>query len=544
MLGDWPTFDVSPDGRKLAVTATVDGRATILIRDLDSREFTELTEGSDALSPFFSPDGEWVGFFQSGQVRKVSVQGGSPVDVAPMSHPRGMVWGRDGYVYFVPSYATGVYRTRAHGGGQVEVVTAPDTTTSERTHRWPDLIPDGRGLVFTSERSDSPGDYENADIKVWDANTNEIRELGIKGAMARYVSTGHLLVARQGTIYAYPFDEKSLAVNGDPFPVHHRIAGDTASGRYSFRLTEDGDFYFLQAREGEAQRTIAWVDRDGNAERLPLPPGPYRYPNLDPTDSQVALVMGEAHGGNDDVYLLDLETFALTRVTFDRNSIMPKWDPSGKSIYYLAVSRDGDIYEYPVDGSRPPEIAMKTTDLHLPGCVTNDGTRIFFTMVGGQKLGAITTSLIESEARPEVVIDTAAAEWAPKISPDGKWLAYVSDESGREEIYVQPWPLTGAKWQISNDGGRSPLWSPDGKELFYCQYDRLLGVEVLTEPGFRVTTSELIFAHPMDNSAVPMSNYDISSDGTRFLIVEPDQSRISTAVHVEVGWAQVLAGVE
>jgi serine/threonine-protein kinase len=543
ILGDWPAMAVSPDGSAVAVTGGVDGRPTILVRPLAERGFRALTEDTDALSPFFSPDGRWIGFFQGGMIRKVSIAGGSPVDLAAMSHPRGMSWCDDGYIYFVPSYATGIHRTRDTGGAAVEVVTRIDTTTTERTHRWPCALPGGRGVVFTSEGSDSPGDYEDAEILFWDAEQDVVRPLGVQGAMARYARTGYLIVARRGTLYAYPFDATSGTVQGGATPVHDGIAGDTASGLYSFDLTDGGDLFFLEAREGESRRTLAWVDRRGSVEPIALPPGPYRYPQIDPTGRRVALVLGEGHGGNDDIYLLDLAGLDLTRFTFDRGSIMPKWSADGRSIYFLSVVEGGSVKQRPADGSRAAETAVAKRGLNILGSISVPEERAFYTRIGGTRLGAITTSLLRPDADIEVAIDTPAAEWAPAISPDGKWLAYVSDESGREEIYVQPWPLTGAKYQVSREGGRAPLWSRDGTELFFSLFDRMYRTGVDTTAGFRTSRPELLFRLPMDNSGTPMSNYDITADGERFLIVEPDQSRLSTVVHVELGFGRVLARI-
>jgi serine/threonine-protein kinase len=544
ILGDWPAIDVSSDGTKLAITASVDGRPTILVRDLDEREFRALTADADALSPFFSPDGRWVGFFQSGKIRKVSVEGGSPVDIAAMSHPRGMSWGDDGYIYYSPSYATGVHRTRETGGAPVEIVTTLDTTTTERTHRWPSVLPGGRGVVFTSEGSDSPGDYEDADILFWDANSEEIRPLGIQGAMAKYLPSGHLVVARRGTLYAYRFDAGSGSISGGPSPVFDGVAGDIASGLYSFEVTDSGDLYYVEARKGESRRSLVWVDRAGNVEPIDLPPGPYRYPRLDQADRRIALIMGEGHGGNDDVYLLDLGSLNLTRFTFDNACIMPHWSPDGNSVLYLAVQPGGRIMTRLADGSKPAAPAVEQLGLNVISSVSASDGRLFYTRLGGSRLGAVTTSEMRLDAEIEIAIDSPAAEWAPAISPDGKWLAYVSDETGREEVYVQPWPLTGAKYQVSRDGGRAPLWSKDGTELFFNVYDRMYRSQIDTSAGFRASRPELLFQMAMDNSGIPMANYDITSDGSRFLIVEPDRGRMSRVVHAEFGWSRALSEID
>jgi serine/threonine-protein kinase len=540
ILGDWPAIDVAPDGSAIALTGSNDGQPTIMIREISSREFRPLTEDADALSPFFSPDGRWVGFFQGGRIRKVSVQGGSPVEIASMSHPRGMSWGDDGYIYYSPSYATGIHRTLDTGTGPVEIVTEIDSTTTERTHRWPCALPGGRGVVFTSEGSDSPGDYEEADILFWDARTDEVRPLGITGAMAKYLSTGHLIVAQRGTLYAYEFDINAGSVQSGPIPAYDGVAGDTASGLYSFVFTQAGDLFYLEAREGESRRSLAWVDRAGNVDRLDLPPGPYRYPVLDRANSRVALVMGEGHGGNDDVYMLDLASLNLTRFTFDQGSIMPKWDPEDESILYLSVASGEGVMRREANGSRPAVPAIRGQGLNILGSVSRAENRVFYTRIGGTRLGAITTSKIDPEAEVEIAIDTPAAEWAPAISPDGKWLAYVSNETGSEEVYVQPWPLTGAKYQISRNGGRAPLWSKDGSELFFNLYDRMFVAQIDTGSGFRASRPEMLFRLSMDNSGLPTANYDVSADGSRFLIVEPDKSRMSTVVHAELGWAQSL----
>jgi serine/threonine-protein kinase len=540
-LIDWAAVAASNDGSAVAITARAEGQLTIQLRKLNEPGFTRLSPKGNAFGPFFSPDGQWVGYYSDGRLLKVSIDGGAPVEIVDLPHPRGAVWGNDGYVYYAPTFSSGIHRRSESGTGDEEIMTVVDKEKQERTHRWPDVLPDGRGFVFTVGTTDSPGNYEDAEIAVYDARSGEMRYLGVQGATARWSPSGDLLVMRNGVLHAVPLDLETLTLNGAPTPVFDGIRGDSASGIYYFAVNQRGDFYYVPAREGGPRRSLVWVDRDGSIEPVPLEPGQYRFPRIHPDGKLAALVRGEGHGSHDDdIHLLDLDNGSLTRFTFEQTSFMPNWHPSGKSLFYASIP--GMIKAKGLDdasGSRTVlgDIGM----IALPGSIGSRGKMLLATVIGQASLGDVYALDLSNPSSLDPLIQTAAAEWGPALSPDEKWVAYCSDETGREEIFVQPYPPTGAKWQVSKDGGRAPLWSHGGDELFFVEGNNFYAVRVSTQPSFRVQTPEVLFEHRMDNSGVPLRNYDVSADDQRFLIVESDAAAHSRQFRVVLGWLDGLS---
>ena len=543
-LIDWSALAVSPDGRHLALSARLDDRKGVVVRSLADAAVHVILDQQQAYNVFMSPDGQWVGYTANNRFRKTSIDGGVPVDIVRTAHPRGASWGDDGYVYYSPHYSMGILRVQDTGDAPPETLTVLDPQRSERTHRWPDALPGGRGVVFTVGDASSPGDYENAEIAVHDLRRGTTRRLGVRGAIARYSATGHLIVARGGVLHAAPFDLETLTVTGRPQPVLDGVRGDRASGMYYFDLDDTGTLYYVAAREDGPRRRLTWVDRDGIVETLDLPPGTYRYPRLDPDRNRAALVLGEGHGNNDDIYTLDLDDLALTRITFDRTSIMPNWIPGTSGIVHASVSSPG--LQIRTLGRDASVRGVPRTEgmILIPMSVGGDGRTVLATRLGAPTLGDILRVDLADSTRTGPLVESPAAEWSPVLSPDMKWFAYVSDETGREEIFLQPYPVTGAKWQISTDGGRAPRWSADGHEIFFVRGDGMYRVAIATEPDLRLQTPELLFEHRMDSSGVPVANYDVTPDGQRFLIVEPDAGADARSVEVIVGWGRRLAAME
>ncbi len=543
-LIDWSAVAVSPDGRHLALCTRIDDQNGIVVRSLADPALHVILDQRQAYNVFMSPDGQWVGYTANNRFRKTSIDGGVPVDIVETAHPRGASWGDDGYIYYSPHYSMGILRVQDTGDAPPETLTVLDPQRRERTHRWPDALPGGRGVVFTVGDASSPGDYEDAEIAVHDNRRGTTRRLGVRGAIARYSATGHLIIARGGVLHAVPFDLETLAVAGRPQPVLDGVRGDQASGMYYFDLDDTGTLYYVAAREGGPRRRLTWVGRDGIIEALDLPPGTYRYPRLDRERNRAVLVLGEGHGNNDDIYTLDLDDLALTRITFDRTSIMPSWIPGTSGIVHASVSRSGLQIRTLGRDARVQSVPRTADMILIPMSVGRDGRTVLATRLGAPTLGDVLRVDLADSTRTGPLIESPAAEWAPDFSPDMEWFVYVSDETGREEIFLQPYPVTGAKWQISTDGGRAPRWSDDGREIFFVRGDGMYRVAIATEPELRLQTPELIFEHRMDSSGVPVANYDVTPDGQRFLIVEPDAGAETRSVEMIVGWGRRLAAME
>ena len=303
-------------------------------------------------------------------------------------------------------------------------------------------------LVFTVGMADSPGDYESAEIAVYDNRREQTRRLDVKGAIARYAPTGHLLVMRNGVLHAVRFDLDSLETAGDPVPVFDGIRGDPASGMYYFDVDGKGNLYYVAAREGGPQRRLVWIDRSGNVSPLALPAGRYRYPRLHPDDDRAVLVLGEGHGNNDDIYLLDFADANLTRLTFDQGSIQPNWVPPGDAFVYNTVKSEAMFIRHMGRSAEVDRISLGSRGIFLPNAVGRDGRTILATKLGSQTLGDIWAFVAGDSTQSRPIFETEAAEWGADFSPDQKWVVYCTDETEREEIFIQPYPPTGAKWQV------------------------------------------------------------------------------------------------
>lgn len=541
-LIDWSAIAISPDGEHLAVTARIDDSDGIIVRHIGSGDLRVILAEGRAHSVFFSPDGRWVGYMANNQFVKASVVGGAPVAMVTTSHPRGASWGDRGHLYFAPGYTTGIHRVRDVGNAVADTLTTVESARGERTHRWPHVLPDERGVVFTVGTTTSPGDYEDAELWVLDLHTGERKDTGLRGAIAKYALSGHLLFVRDGTLHAVPFDLDTLEVRGSPVPVREGIRGDPASGMYYFDVDAAGNLYYVAGSSEGPRRRLNWITRDGTIEPFALEAGRYRYPRLDPVNGRVALVMGEGHGNNDDIYVLDLDDFNLSRLTFDTTSMMPAWAPDYSRLVYSSVS-DGAIHVR--DMGTAASIRSNTTNQTI--VVINDlgadGRTLLVTRLDAASPGDLVTFDLET-GQTERLLDTDAVEWAAWFSPDMKWFTYVSNETGREEIFLQPYPTTGAKWQVSRDGGRAPRWSDDGTEIFYVANDALWSAAVRTSSTVRVDTPVKLFDHRMDDSGVPIANYDVTPDGQRFLVVDNDSATQTNSVEIVVGWSRILAETE
>lgn len=539
-LIDWSAVAVSPDGKRVAVTSRVDEGNAIIVRDLRTGDLRVILDEGRAYNVFFSPDSRWIGYTTGSHFVKANVEGGSPVDIVATAHPRGASWGDQGHLYFSPGYTAGIHRVLDTGNAVPETLTVVREERGERTHRWPHVLPGERGVLFTVGTSTSPGDYEDAEIWVLDLETGQSKDTGLRGALAKYVSTGHALLARQGTLHAVPFDLETLETQGSPVPVYDGIRGDPASGMYYFDLDDAGNLFYVAGDDRGPRRRLQWVDRDGAMVPLDLEPGSYRYPRLDMEGNRVVLVLGEGHGNNDDVHLLDLDELNPVPLTFDGANIMPTWSPDHGSIIYSSIKENvikvrdlgpgATIRTIPTDDS-----ILINNDLGA------DGRTLLTTRLDSKSPGDLVVIDLET-GETQNLLDTDAVEWAASFAPDMKWFAYVSDETGREEVFIQPYPTTsaGSKWQVSQQGGRSPRWSDDGSEIFFVSSDAMWSVRVEVESRVRVRSPEKLFDLRMDDSGVPIANYDVTPDGQRFLVVTNDRSTDTHSVEVVLGWIRVL----
>ena len=520
---------ISPDGRRIVYYAQP-GASRLYVRSLD--EFvatpiagTERVEGS----PFFSPDGESVAFFAPRELKRVSLVGGTPITISEtLAGARSGTWVGDTIVF---SSDSRLYRVSA-GGGEPEILVTPDIEKGEVRYAVPEILPGGQALLFTIWTSTGP------QIVLLSLETGEQKVL-LAGRQAHYAPTGHLVYALEetGTLMAAPFDLATLEVTGDAVPLLQEVR-HSSPGLVDYSFSTNGTLVYVPGGESEGGHNLVWVDRQGAVEPVgTLPGGFYGYPRVSPDGQRLAVTIPP------DIWVYDLSRPTLTRLTFEGDNALLLWTPDGQHVTFRSL-RAGvqNIFWKLADGSGEAE-RLTTGDFRQNSTSWSPDGQILafyqFSGVGGSSDRDIWVLPLEGDRQPQPFLQTQFNEGAPIFSPDGRWLAYVSDESGRNEIYVQPFPGPGGKRQISTEGGAEPVWAPNG-ELFYRNGVPMMAVEITTEPGFSAGTPRLLFEGTYRASPSGFSVwYDVTPDGQRFLMVQP-QLGAGVQIHVVENWFEEL----
>jgi len=533
----------SPDGRRLVFNGGKDGQWQLHVRPLDEPEASPMTGTESGISPFFSPDGEWIGFWADGNLKKVSISGGLPVTLCETRIIFGASWGANDNVVFALEEG-GLLEVSADGGTPEELTTLEE---GERSHRLPHFLPGGEALLFTVQKSVG-GSLRDSAIALQILATGERRVLVESGTDARYVPTGHLLYADWGTLTAAPFDLARLQVTGSAVPVIDGVMQAARSGNFTldtgagqFTVSRSGSLAFLDGGLLPDQKnTLVWLDRSGGVESLDAPEAAYLLPRLSPDGQLVAVCVHEFDKENDfRIWLLDISRGTLRPLTHGGAESNATWTPDGRRIAFASFgSRRSSLVWQAADGSGDSEELTSSESMLFPGSWSPDGRELAY--VKDRDIWVL--PLTEGERQPRPVVQTPFAAAHPAFSPDGRWLAFESNESGRPEVYVQPYPGPGPKTQISVDGGRSPAWSGDGRELFFRDGDKRMAVEVTTEPVLEVGKPVLLFEAKY-GTASPNRNYDVTRDGQRFLMVDisklPPHEPV-THINVVLNWFEEL----
>jgi len=532
-----PSAALSPDGSKLVYVATKEGVKQLCLREMNQFDANPLPGTDDARSPFFSPDGEWVAFLTGSTMKKMSLSSGAVVticDVFPDVSTAGC-WGPDDNIYFAPGPSRGLAKVSA-SGGTPEQITNPDLRWEEAGHWYPEVLPGGAALLFVIRK----GGWSDTRIAVLSLKTGEWHTLVEGGTQPHYLSTGHLVYAQSGTLLAAPFDLEQLKITSPPVRVLEGVI--TRSGA-EFSLSKDGSLAFIPGTSGWPKSTLYWVDRQGKAQSLPLEPLTYSVPRLSPDGRLFAIEIISQQKGNRDIWVCDLDRYSRTRLTYnpitDTHSV---WSPDGKYLAFAAGSKTLDAPELvwkPADGSGEAVRLCEMEYANFPSSFSPDGRNMLFTDEHPEtKLDIWTLMMDGDEPEPRPVVKTPFNETAAVFSPDGRWIAYQADESGRFEVYVRPFSGSGAKHQISTDGGTEPVWSPDGRELFFRNGDKMMVVNINPDPEFNVSKPNLLFRGWYSTDRIA-ANYDISPDGQRFLMIKGEQTA-ATQIKVVLNWAEEL----
>ena len=518
-------LELSPDGTRLAARALVDGAWSLYLRPLATLEATPVPASEDAYFPFFSPDDRWLGFWDADtqELKKISVDGGVPITLCDAPDMRGGSWGPDGFILFTPDAWSGLWRVSAEGGTPEEL-TRPKDEEGESSHRLPEVLPGGQAALFTILAPS--GRQDEGRIALLSLETGGRRVLFEGGSSARYVGTGHIVYARNGSLLAVPFDLDSLEVTGAAVPVVDDVwMSPLETGVAQFSISRSGALAYIGESASVPERSLVWVDRQGRVEPVTEERRGFQAPRLSPDGGQLAVSVQD--GLNHDVWLYDLRRDTKSRFTFGKNNYGVVWTRDSRQIVFSS-NREGNhnLFRKPVDGSGSGSAERLTTTTgswQNPTGVSPDGRHLAYMQQDNDTHLDIWVLPLEGEGEPQRIVGTRFSEVGGVFSPDGRWLAYVSNESGRDEVYVRPFPGPGRRWPISAGGGQEPLWSPDGRELFYRVGRELMAVPVRTQPTFQPGSPEVLFAGRYYGGPQAPPAYDISPDGQRFVMVQESE---------------------
>ena len=525
---------ISADGRRLAFASSgaTDRRPQLWVRELDSMASRALPGTEGANDPFWSPDGRAIAFFAGGKVKKVELAGGPAVILADALQGRGGTWSPKGTIVFAPNTNGTLYKVAA-AGGSAAPATRLDESRDEFSHRFPWFLPDGRHFLYTG-RSTDPA---KSAIYVGDTESNEQRRILAVSSNAAYAPPGFLLFVRERALMAGSFDARALQLKGEPFPIAEPVDFITGNVQGSFSVSQNGTVTYFSGGSG-LNSLLTWFDRDGKPTGTVGPPGSFFAPMISPDGKMLAADTLDSRTGTYDIWLYDLVRSTPSRFTTNpRHDDHAVWSPDGSRIVFSS-DRNGhyDLYQKSVGGAEKEELLLDTPFHKFASDWTKDGRFLVFYQQDPKTkfdIWLLDFSGGNGAGKPVLLMQTQFNESWAKVSPDGRWLAYTSDETGESEVYVQAFPSLGGKWRVSPSGGSRPVWSHDGKELFYIATNqKLMVAEVKGGAKFQTLAPK-----PMvDTHLGPSRLFDISPDGRRFLLLNPIEDPVPPAINVVVNW--------
>jgi len=524
-FGPNPVITISPDGSHVVYGgSSITGVGwRLIVRPLDEGTPLELPDEAGSV-PFFSWDGQWVGYFTPGKLKKVHLNGGAPEALADVRATWGASWGPDDTIVYSPDFTGGLWRVSARGGPPKEIKRQGDVPYMQR---WPNMLPDGKH-VLCAEVQRNTGGFESARVASVALETGETKDL-VEGTSPVYLPSGHIVFARNAALFAVPFDIGRQEITGEAVQI---VSG--------VRISPDGIAYFSVSREGtlvylssgvatEDLSSLVRVDRKGSETDSGAPARPYTAIRLSPDGKKVA---GRLGGSNTDIWIYALDRGSLSRFTFrDGEDESPVWSADGKKLAYSSQTEGRALYWKNADGSGAEEVLWKGGTHTHASSISSDNQWLLFTDYAALGKGDIWLLPLVGERKPRPFLQTPANEFDARFSPDGKWVAYTSDESGPLEVFVTAFPGPGGKWQISTGGADSPVWSRNGRELFFRAQKKIMKVDVANGPSFSISAPHPLFDSLISELARRESNYDVFPDGEHFLVVKASSQR-STAYRV------------
>jgi serine/threonine-protein kinase len=531
---------VAPDGGHIVSIhgGNLGGGGPLMVRGLDQLAATPTRGVTTARAPFMSPDSRWIGFFDAGVLKRVPMSGGPPIAICRLNGgTRGSTWGPDDTIVFATNESsTGLFSVPA-GGGDPKLLTKPDAAHGELDHLFPSFLPGGRVVLFTITTSP----IENAQIAALDVRSGKQTILIRGGSQAEYVATGHLLYASGGALRAVRFDPERLQVLSDPVVVADDVRME-ATGAAHYSVSQNGSLVYLSGGAGNfEQRSLVWVDRRGHEEPIDAPLRAYSTPRISPDGKRVAVSIADQE---QDIWVLDIARQQLTRLTFEASlEQFPVWAPDGTHVLF-ASSRSGpmNVFWKRADNTGSVEPVTSGQELVTPYSLSPDGKMLVVGINGGADIGVVQ---LGERREPTALVEAPAVQSNAEISPNGRWLAYQSFESGQSQIIVRPFPnVEAGRWQVSSGQGGRPLWARSGRELFYDSgRGSLMVVSVADAATFTFGNPTKMFDGQYYSSPSAGRTFDVSPDGQKFLMIKEataDGRRSTANMVVVLDWFDEL----
>jgi eukaryotic-like serine/threonine-protein kinase len=521
---------ISPDGQHLAYVSGRDAEQRLYLRSLDQFESKAIsgTEGADF--PVFSPDGQWLAFVADHKVKKVAVKGGAPVILCDVSAPNGLSWEVADAIYFNRGTADGIRRVSAAGGTPVEVT---KLEAGDINHTDPAVLSDGSAVLFRNANQ----------IYAQSLKTGERHALGLMGAHPHVLQTGLVLYTSRGTLYAVPFDTGRLQVTGQPVAVLEGIH-ETVRGRSQVSFSRAGTMVYISSNGQPRQDVLMWVDHNGT--ETPVGPGGnvVRSPRLSPDGRRIAAISGRVGDSSNSVDSGDVLLYDLTRETWNRftdqeQNSLAVWTPDGNHLTMYS-RRDNGLYSRPLDGGARDDLYKSGGPTIVPLSWSPDGERLAVVTISPSTSQDVAVVERQAPGALHPLVNSKFREGGPTFSPDGRWIAYVSDKSGHAEIYMRPVQGAGEEWAISTGGGNEPVWARNAPFLFYRHDDTMMVVDVVTAPTVAAGKPRRLFEKRYQRSPAFWPNYDVTADGKRLLMIKRAEQSAPTHINVVLNWTEEL----
>ena len=515
---------ISPDGSRIVYRAKEGNLPRLYLRRIDQLAGAPIAGTDEAANPAFSPDGRSIVFVANQKLKKLSLDGGMPVVLADApGGSLGQKWFGD-TIYYISGFAEGIWAIPA-GGGQRRHVIPTDPAKGIRALVWPEVLPDGKTIVATAWNN---GTWDDAKIVAYPIGGGQPRVLIDGGTFARYIPSGHLLYARSGVLYGVPFDAGKVRLTGTPTPVINGVASGVTNGEVQYAVSDTGTLLYAPGGVLDNKRSLLWIDRRGTEQPVVATRRPYASPVISPDGRTIVTTLETA---TYDVWQLDLDRDTMSRVSYGGDDSNNLWTADGHRIIWSS-SRSGhvNLYWAPADNSSGEERLTSSTDEQFPTSVSPDGHWVAVTQQRRETSSDIMLIPLAGNHIAQPFLTSRFNESSMFFSPDGKWVTYLSNESGRDELYLRPFPGPGGKWQISTDGARGVSWAHNGREIFYRKDNKFFVVPIELQPRVRIGKPQLMFEKDLNGG------WDVAADDARLLCVKDDAPHVLDQMYLVLNW--------